>query len=411
MAKSATLVPLEVWHYNSPELLRAGRAIDVGLIAEALIFYDRVYFAFTNEEQFARLVAWFHASGMTETLISLLDDGTLVPHFYAFSSAAIDMGGVWNIGSIQDEPAAAGPVLQTRILESQRVAGLIRKASVRERLVAAASKHGIEAKASDYGPAVAEARADYQDAERGAFLMQILVDELYQELGFLKSPVITATVSERNGLRNITWNQNFAKLFARLGPTLPFTPGVPLSGAASCSKVLWSAARLDVDLYVGAPLSEYVRAKVHAGNRAAKAQAIVEEIVVRAQFPDVRALVIRGVIGPEEVLALRSRAKRFRAWLSTEKHLDRDAVLAYLGQLSSEAGWRKDLGKVIGAIGLVGGAVVGAATAGPLGAVGGALVGSGSQYVLQLAERIAGGWSPVVFGNTARAHIERASRS
>lgn len=401
-------MPLEVWHYNSPELKRSGRVIDIGLVAEALIFYDRVYFAFTSDEQFVRVVAWFRGAGMLDSLVSLLDDGVLVPYFYAFATSPADVRGVWSIWNLQDEVAAKEAVFAPRILESARLQGLVKQSSARDALARAAMKHVIEVMADAFGPAIENARADYGTEERGAFLMQIVVDELYRDLGFLRPPVITATVIERGGLKNITWNQNFEKLFRKLGPNLAFHNGIPLAGAANCSRTLWSAATLGVDLYVGTPLSEYVRAKLDEGNSAAKAHLIVNELVDRAEFPDIRAHVLAGRIGPREVLDLRRRSERFRAWLASEKDLDRDAVLAYLGELASEAGWKKDLGKIIGALGLIGGASLGAVASGPFGVIGGAVAGAGAQFVFDVGQRMLDGWKPVVFGNVARARIAAA---
>ena len=332
----------------------------------------------------------------------------LVPYFYAFFTLPGDVRGVWNVMNVQDEEAASKPVFGTRILESARLNGLVRKASVRERLsVAAASQH-IEVKAEEFGPALENARKDYSTEEGGAFLMQIVIDELYRDLGFLRPPVITAKIVERAGLTNITWNQNFKALFAKLGPNLEFHPGIPLAGAARSARTLWSAATLGADLYVGAPLSEYVRAKLSEGSVAARAQGIVEELVTRAEFPNVRRLVLSGRIGPREVLELRRHAARFRKWLSSEKSLERDAVLAYLGQIASDAGWRKELGTVIGVLGMAGGVVSGVLSAPVLGPLGGAIAGVGTQFVLDVGRRVVEGWKPVVFGNFARARIERA---
>jgi hypothetical protein len=166
---------------------------------------------------------------------------------------------------------------------------------------------------------------------------------------------------------------------------------------------------LGADLYVGSPLSAYASYKLEEGSKRAKARAIVSELIERVEFPDVRDLVNHGKIGVGEVLSLRSRGTKFRAWLRSEAAFDRDAVLAYLGELSANSGWTKDLGKIVHFVGLIGGTAAGAALAGPLGAVGGALTGEALKFLTDLATKVDGGWSPKVFGQVARNEIERAA--
>jgi hypothetical protein len=407
MPSNATFVPLEVWHYNSPEIKRAGKRIDVGLLAEALVFYDKVYAAFSNEHQLVDLINWFRAAGAIEECIAMIQDGTLVPYYYAFHTLPAEKNGVWHVYNVQDTDSAVKPVFAERVLGSARMQGMMRKASTRARLMQGLADKHIEAKAEEYGPAIENARNDYATAERSALLVQIVIDELYRDLGFMKPPTVEATVVQDGPIQRITWNLDLANLFKRLGPDLGYHAGIPLAGAAIGSKTLWSAARLNADLWLGAPLTSYADYKLDESNKAARAQAIRQELVARAEFPDIRALVNRGTLGPKEVLELRKHAVRFREWLRSESTLDRDAVLAYLGELASKAGWRKELGVVIGAASLIGGAAIGAVLAGPLGATGGAIAGAGAQFILDIGRKLVDGWRPRVFGEWAKARIER----
>ena len=55
----SVLVPLEAWTYSSLGLKIAGKSIDIGLFAEALLYYDCVIVNPTNQPQFAEFIRWF----------------------------------------------------------------------------------------------------------------------------------------------------------------------------------------------------------------------------------------------------------------------------------------------------------------------------------------------------------------
>ena len=55
---SAVLVPVETWAYSAPKLKGAGTNVDIGLFAEALLYYDRVLLNFTTQPQLADALRW-----------------------------------------------------------------------------------------------------------------------------------------------------------------------------------------------------------------------------------------------------------------------------------------------------------------------------------------------------------------
>lgn len=179
MSSEETIVHVEPWVFHSPDQALEGRKVDVGLVAEALIFYERVYFAFTTDEQFVRLAEWFQSQGGTNELINLLSDGTLVPYYYAFSTLPGQKNNIWGVLNLQDEEAGKEPVFERRVLQSGRLAALIRKASRFEALTKAALSHHVEVKALEFGGALTNAEADYSNPDRAALLMQTIYDELY----------------------------------------------------------------------------------------------------------------------------------------------------------------------------------------------------------------------------------------
>lgn len=413
MSSNTTLVPLEPWYYQSPEIYRAGRKIDIGLLAEALVFYDRVYFAFTSAEQFARVVAWFKSQGKIAELIALLHDGTLIPYYYAFTTHATHIDERWSVVNIQDVESASSPVYQKRIAESSQVASLIQKRSERAALIDAAQLNHLEVKANDFGAPLANADSDYKDPQRAAYLVQIVVDELYKELGFFSPPTIHASIKEVGDAHVLTYNFDFDEFAKRLGREMTFHNGMPLVGASFGVKTLWSAAQLQSDIYVGRPLQSYLCSKMAEGNKVARTRTIIGQLTTEVAFPDIRRLVNHGEIGVRHVLELRKHAAQFREWLRNESEIDRNAVVAYSEEVAQSAGWHKGMRKLLSFSAVMGGAAAAALVTDRLTAAAGvaaaAASGEALKYLIDLATKVEEGWRPKVFGQTATELIRRAA--
>lgn len=409
MPASRTFVPLEAWTYHSPYLSKEGRSIDVGLVAEALVMYDQVFVGFQSDEQFARLVAWFKGQGQLKSLVELLREAALVPYYFAFHTGPIhhDADDTWEVWNIQDEEAAQTSVFAKRVLNSGRLDGLVHK-SEREALKDAALAHVVEVKSSDFGAMVENARLDYQTEDRAAVLVEMVTDEVYRDMGLLRAPRIECRIGRDGYKGTLTWNVDFRAIAVALGGKERFHTGTPLGGAAFGAKMLWAAALEGLDLYLAEPLTRYAAYKLGEGSAKGKTKVAIGELIERVEFPDIRALVNLNKLRISDVLVLRRKGQKFRNWLSAERDLERDAVHGYMGEFARDAGWTKNLGKVVSAVGALGGAAAGAALAGSLGAVGGAVTGEGIAYVLNLASRLDEGWKPVVFGNWAIAQVERA---
>ncbi len=86
---SKALVSLEAWAYNSPEIRYQGKSIDIGLLAEALIYYDQVLVNITSQDQFAEFLKWFITQGKYSDLLSLFEDETIKLYDYSFWSTAV----------------------------------------------------------------------------------------------------------------------------------------------------------------------------------------------------------------------------------------------------------------------------------------------------------------------------------
>ncbi len=85
---SQTLVPISTWCYCSPELGYKGYPIDIGLMAEALIYYETVFVNITNQPQFATFIEWFIKQGKYDELLSLISDGVIQFYDYSFFTSA-----------------------------------------------------------------------------------------------------------------------------------------------------------------------------------------------------------------------------------------------------------------------------------------------------------------------------------
>jgi hypothetical protein len=408
MPSQAVFLDIEPWLYQSPDVARTGRKADVGLLAEALAFYDQVFVGFHNPDQFCALIRWFQAARATSELAALVADRTITPYYYAFHTLPAEKDSVWSLWNVQDEEARDNAVFTKRILESQLLRETVPSDSMRKTLVAAAQANHREIKAADFGETLTEARADYMQPDRHAYLVQLLYDELFREMKLPAPPHIEVTTEERDGLVTLHFNRNFNEFRERLGERLTCHNGTPLAAAGFGVRTIWSAAQLDVDLFVGSPIADYAAFKLEEGNRAAKAHAIVDRLEAEADFPDIRRLVNRGRLDARDILLLRARSERFRSWLQRESEFDRNAVRAYLGELSKGSGWSGGAGSVIRAIGLVGGAAIGAAVEPSLGPMGGALAAGLTQYIADLAARLDLGWKPVLFAKQiqSRANAE-----
>ena len=100
---SRSIVPIQAWCYSSPEMSYKGYSVDIGLLAEALIYYDTILVNVDNPPQFASLIEWFVKQGKYDDLLALVSDGTLQFYDYSFLTSAIDDGKTLSLWNIQDQ--------------------------------------------------------------------------------------------------------------------------------------------------------------------------------------------------------------------------------------------------------------------------------------------------------------------
>lgn len=413
---TTAIVPLDSWCYSAPELLSAGRPVDIGLLAEALVYYDSVLINVATQPQLAEILRWFLERGTLRELLALIRGGIVRFYDYAFSTAAVlDSGtGRFSIWNIQDQAQAEPETFEQRFLYHRSVEERFPNSRQRADLYKAFRGRVIEVKAKEFGRAVDEAREDYGTPRRNALILQAFADELYRMRGLGKAPEIT-TIVERLGdgtARRITWNVDFAELARIAGPELNFGLGTPLTAGALSNRLIWSAAQLGCDLYLARPMAMLVGDKLYeTTERAARKGSIIEELRSKVEFPDIRSLVNSDGLTFDAVLQVRDRGCKFRRWLQEEADRDRDAIIAYHNEVARELGLIAVGRKVLSMFGVMGGgalgSVVGAAVAGPAGAALGGAVGTASGYAVDVAAKIGADWKPVVFGEWLRHRIQK----
>lgn len=411
---STVIVPLESWSYSSPELLVQGKTVDIGLFAEALIYYDCVAANITNQPQLSEFLQWFIAQDCLDDFLSLVKDGSVKLYDYSFITTAIlDPTGNYFICNIQDPIQKEPNTFEKRFLYHQSVEALFPKARHRKRLYESFRGNVIEVKAEQFASTTENALKDYKDPRRNALILQAFVDEIYKFRNLGHPPQVEATVQSTSDGANhkITWNLNFNELAKIAGAKLNFGLNTPLTASALSNRLLWSAAQLACDLYLPQPMGMLVGDKLYESTeRVAKAGAVIEELKAVVEFPDIRSLVNNRKLNFRDILAIRRKAQRFRDWLQTESERDRDAIIAYHNEVARETGLVTAGRKAISIFGLIGGGaggpLIGAYMGGPVGAAVGGIAGSSIKYLTDLVSKIGEDWKPVVFGNWLRARIE-----
>lgn len=407
---SKTLIPLETWGYCSPELYLRDQIIDIGLLMEGLIYYDQIYVNTQSEPQFAELIGWFIKEDAFDELIRMFEDETLKVYDYSFISAPVEKDGIFTLLNLQDPIQATPNSFEQRFLYHSSIEKYIPHARHRKNLYKALRDRVIEIKASGFGLAVDNAQADFVNPKRSALIVQSLIDEIAKVVDLGEVPEIRTEISYFNEEITVTHNYDLNSLNQRLNGKLNIHPSTPLAGALACNKYIWSASRLECDLYLGNPISSLVGDKLYeVGWKADKSKKIIEQLNTEVEFPSIRNLVNSGVVGWNEIRQIRAKSKKFRRWLQNEGERDRNAIYAYHTEVSDELGLVKYGRKALQLTSVLGSAALGSYLGDitSVGSVEGSMVGAGVGYLLDIGSRFQSDWKPVVFGNWLSNRIKK----
>ena len=406
-----TLVPIGTWCYSSPELGYQGYSVDIGLLAEALIYYDTVLVNITNPPEFATLIEWFIRQGQYDALLALINDGVLQFYDYSFITAAVDYQHKISIWNIQDPIQEKPNTFEQRFLYHDSVQSILPPGRKRKHFYSALRGNVIEVKASDFGVAIENARSDHEQPSRKALILQAFVDELYDFRKLGHPPKVEATVIGGGAEKKITWNVSFDELTKLAGSNLHFHGKTPFNAGGISNRLLWSAANLDCDLYLSKPMSVLVGDKLYeSGNRVLKTNTVIDSLQHTVEFPDVRSLVNDAKLNLDDVLYIRSKAGKFRQWLQREGERDRDAIIAYHNEVTKDTGLARIGRSTLKVFGILGGAAIGSAFENKVPGVPGAVIGAtsvaGMEYLFDLAAKINQDWKPIIFGDWMKTRIE-----
>lgn len=415
---SRAVVPVDTWLYSSPELIEQDRSVDIGLVAEALIYYEQVLVSVENKHQFTDLISWLIQQGLSfPQLIELIREDVLQIYNYAFYTLPFVHDNIIELWNIQDPIMEKPNSFAERFLDSENLNQCFSNARQMNEFREALNGRVIEVKASEFGgTGIDNAWCDFLSPRRSELIVQALVDELYHLKALGSPPKVQATVHQSvalQQLQHITWNINFDELSKLVGAKLTVAPTSPLSAAVIGNRSIWSASSLKCDLYLPRPLSVIVGDKLYEAEQVtAKTRDVIDQLEAEVEFPDVRRLVNEGHLDFKEVMEIRKKAKPFRQWLKTEGERDRNAIIAYHEEVARETGITKAGRKMLNLFGVLGGGAVGGAigamTKDPItGATIGGAAGSALTYVFDLGSKIGTDWKPVVFGNWFKDRIAK----
>ncbi|MHB1084199.1 MAG: hypothetical protein ACYCZA_05080 [Thiobacillus sp.] len=412
------LVPIESWCFGSPELLARGITVDIGLLVEALIYYDQVIFNVSNQPQFASVLEWFIRQNRYDDLLALFRDDTIQVYEYSFLSAPIydEKTKAYSLWNVQDESQMKTGSFEQRFLYHPNVEKLLPKGRHRQRLYEALRGKVFEAKADDFGSAIETARSDFSDPHRNALIIQSFLNELFRVKQLGRPPEVAAQVQQNpNGSHTVTVNVDFDKISEIAGVNLGWHTGLPLSAGAISNRHLLSASNLNCDLFLPRPMSTLIGDKLFESAKAVnKSTTVIENLKASVEFPDVRFLVNEGRLDFNDIMLLRKQAKKFRSWLQSEAERDRDAIIAYHHEVAKDTGLTKFGRKTLDLFGFIGGGAiggaVGASLAGPSGAAIGGALGGAVSYATDIGGKIGTDWRPVVFGEWMRDRISQLDK-
>ncbi|MCU1264552.1 MAG: hypothetical protein JWM21_870 [Acidobacteria bacterium] len=420
---SLAFVPLGSGYHQSTDLFARGRPVDTGLLAEALIYYDRVLINVDNPLQFSQLISWLVQQGLSAgDITALFREGIFQVYDFAFTTNPfVDFQGdnvqVHGLYNIQDPTMEKPNTFVQRFLEFEPLRECFVSSSQFEHFAKALEGRVVEVKAEEIGAtAIDNAYHDFLNPERSALMAQELVNEIYRIKFLGKPPKVQVEVRDLGqGDFKVNWNIPLNRLPALEGQTnIAAAVTIPLTTAAQANKYLWAADKQRCDLYLARPMSVLVGNKLFEASETVfksqlKARNVIEELEVRVEFPDLRKYVNQDKIDFKRVLEIRQRSKKFRQWLQSEADRDRDAIIAYHHEVAEASGFAKVTRRGLRIFGVLGGAAVGATVAdhaaigATLGAAAGALLEDGvkesMKYLFDLGANLGDKWKPVVFGN------------
>lgn len=456
---SITLAPVATGFFQSPDQKVKGRTVDVGLLAEALVYYDSIYVHVDNHEQFADLISLLIQHGLTyDQLCQFVEDGILRFFVTVWMAPVMGFGRhdmVSGLYGLREEAMNDRNYFANKFLESEGLRSSFTefgdfKKSYFDRFCNSVEKTTVSFTNDEICDGVIEnAYEDFLNPKRNKLIVRNLLKAVYEANGLGKPPFVRVSIKEvlsdnldrvarnpgsfvigrnlDNGLYKIyevAYNNDLMSNIKRLEytktPLVKSLASLPLSESGRTNLILRSAERLGCDLFMPDPASKLVGDKLfeidhrNSGRRVQKISSVVDSLQTEENFPDIRHLVNQGLLEFDKVLEIRGKAKVFRQWLQSETERDRDAIVAYHNEVSKQTGTTKLAKKALSLFGVL--TSVGASIAAE------AFFQDHGTVVKETAKKLAGSaidssanalssrlfrdWSPLCFGNWLKSDIE-----
>lgn len=408
---TTAIVPIEVWAYNSPYLVLKKMKNDIGLFAEALIYYDQVYVVIQSEAQFYDFVFYFEKQGKINLLIDLIRSGVVKFYHYSYLTALVNKDNVFHFVNIQDTEQEKKNVFLDRIIYKSNIEKFTH-ANKRSKIYSCVAENYIEEKATGNDLAIINSREGSHDKHKCDMLLQSFLNNFYIKLNLGHAPIVDSKVENKKyddeELWRTNWYFDFRKINELSENQIDFRNEMPFLGLANSNKFLYSAAKNNFDLFLGDVMSDVTGNTIAEAN--AKSNSIkktIDMLESKVEYPDIRTAVNSNILNIETVIQIRNKAKKFRNWLQSGADRDRDQIIAYHNEVSKELGFSKFAAgtlKLFGFIFKYGYPIyeITSPTKNAVSIGSSPFVGTFLDY---LANKIDEKWAPVVFGEWVKKKV------
>ena len=306
------IVPIGAGPYHSPDLLDKGRIVDIGLLAESLLYYDRVVVDVTEAKQLEALITWFDEQAKVPDLIALIRDGTLSFLAYTFfpilpSSRHAGIGNKFLSYGLSADKNNKPVCWPYEYVLGGALNNIIENHLYVKQLQSAISDHFLIRNDTEYRPGLQKVKADLGRLERFSLVVQSFIDELHEIRGLRLPPMAkislqpigigTTEIGQYGPVSQVRLDLGIApELWAsRLGPRIPFSLDTAVLAQCDCDRITRTSQSLNTDLYLPSPMSTLVGDTLYETARVVKLESIIEELKSKVEFPDIRRLSTRGV--------------------------------------------------------------------------------------------------------------------
>lgn len=410
-------VPLNCWAFQSPDEDEAGHKANLGALAEALLYYERVWLELSSPEQLAWLISRLAASGSLSDFCSAVSDGEVsffVRNFFLLP--ATGRGGTTRLWYVSD-PRNDDHYFSRDVLRSEVVREAFPAPRVFREFARAAESSVVLAGSVAFQGAIDAAHLSLQDPRRVQQLGQHLADWHFRRKFGREAPLLKCgLVRTSPAAYNLEWSPSIESLESALGYELTgLRRHLPMSAMGEVHHLARTASILDSDIWGPPVMGGAVNDWLTEVSDPVSGSASTLEVRRVLGLPDIARSVNSGQIPLATVLRWRTRSQKFRTWLQTIDPADVDELAAAIDDGAANLPATKAQRVAVDY------ALHSAAAAATYGIVEtlapGAGIGAGVLAAVAsksfgdagvLTGRLVAGWSPTVFSRWLRREHDRA---